>query len=286
MSIVKLAGALALLAVYPRDHPDVAGNACLVDHYHGTYGGHSIFLPPTSCFLDRGLVVPAAASVLPSYPASAQLVWVEEVALEEHLRPTGPNASFAKIEDRLAELATLVPHRTEEVPVVGTPQAALSTSPHPPDFYHALRRTTRSALLALSPAYANRLSFVIPLHWKLYALPTAPLKLEPVLVDAIARIRTLVDGLEHDERVQSLVDELTTTQLYLDVTWLSGEAPQSPIFSRNSFAAGAQLASEYIRGRMESSGAKCELRTFKEDFAPNVVWCVFVLLHDVSPSET
>jgi len=60
-------------------------------------------------------------------------------------------------------------------------------------------------------------------------------------------------------------------QMRNDIRFLTGEDLSSPILSRHSFSEGARIAANWLRDRVENTGARCELRQFLPGFSPNVI---------------
>lgn len=272
MSFAKLASALAVLAVYPHDQPDVATDTCLTSNYYGTYGTQSVFIPPVACF--NGVVKPVSGLFAAAeHPGSdAQLVWVEQAALDASLLRDSPPFSPENISGYLQDLFALA---SEPSAQFDSAQLALTASA---PTYTVLHHTSTSALVALPAPYAHRLSLVIPPTWRLYALPDAPLPLLPVPDDAVAPVRALLAHLKFDPLVAKIVSNISLAQIHNDIRWLTGEDGKSGVLSRHSFSSGARTAADWLKVRIEETGATCELRPFLAGFAPNVIWYVVMSL--------
>ena len=111
--------------------------------------------------------------------------------------------------------------------------------------------------------------------FKLGVIPYPPTPVLPVPSDDVSRVRDLLGSLKYDQTVADLVNLLSVTTMRKDITWLTGEAEDSPIESRHSFHPDSRKAAAWIKEQIEETGAKCELRTFLTGFAPNVIWSVF-----------
>lgn len=280
MSFSKLV-TIALLGAYPHDHPDFTNNACLADNYYGTYGSQSVFILPQHCYGESVTERAEFTVTSQSYPPSAQLVWIEQAALDERLLHI-PRPSFRNIDSILSGIHALdaelydsgewngAMHEfaTQDILADGLPLS--SRTP-----YTVLHTDNTSALVALPPFYAHRLSFILPSTWRLYALPATPVPLVPVPDAAVARVRALLDNLKFDPVVSRIVSNISLAQAKNDVRWLTGE-DGSGIESRHSFSQGARDAAEWLKVRFEETGATCELRPFLMGFAPNVIWCVYL----------
>ncbi|KAI0268789.1 hypothetical protein BC834DRAFT_867216 [Gloeopeniophorella convolvens] len=258
MIVAKLA-ALSVLAVYPHDHPDIASSECLAQHYLGTYGSQSVFVPPESC-IDVSTLT-QDAPVVDIHP-DIQLVWLEQAALEQHLLINAPTFSAESIQGHLSAL----PNAIHESPVTRDQQAFS---------HHAaasvLHTTATSALIALDAQHALHLSLVLPPTWRIYVLPTQPVPLFPVPEPAVARVRDILASLKFNPDVAKAVSNISLAQIRNDIRFLTGEDGVSGIVSRHSFSAGARTAAEWLKLRFEETGATCELRSFLLGFAPNVI---------------
>ena len=263
MIIGKVIGSLTFLVVYPHNHPHITSNECLVQTYIGSYGFQDVFTPPESCV--NSYTSTADVPSIHVHPDS-QLVWVEQAALEKHLVAKYP-FSISSLEKYLATLPDT--NSTTDDPHAGV-QQVLSD----PIDTHLLHNTSNSALLALSPAHATQLSLVVPPTWRIYMLPSIPSPYLPVPEPAIARLRDILSTLRFNPEVAKIVSNISLPQVRNDVRFLTGEDGKSGIKSRHSFSSGAHIAAEWLKVRLEETGAKCELRPFRFGFAPNVIWYV------------
>lgn len=263
MIIGKLIETLTLLVVYPHNHAHITSNECLSQTYIGTYGSQDVFIPPESCINSFTSTTDVPSIHL--HPGS-QLVWVEQAALEKHLLTVYP-FSVPSLQGYLATLSdanstTYDPH--------GDAQQVLSS----PIDTRPLHHTPNSALLALSQAHTIQLSLVVPPTWRIYVLPSTPSPYLPVPEPAIARLRDILSNLRFNPEVARIVSNISLPQVRNDIRFLTGEDGKSGIKSRHSFSSGALVAAEWLKVRLEETGAKCELRPFLPGFAPNVIWYV------------
>lgn len=262
MIIGKLIGTLTLLVVFPHNHPHITSNECLLQTYIGSYGSQDVFTPPESCV--NTFTSTADVPSIHLRPDS-QLVWVEQAALEKHLLTESPFS----VSSLQRYLATLPANSTAYDPHADTQQVLsgpIDTRP--------LHHTSSSALLALSPAHSIQLSLVIPPTWRIYVLPSTPSPYLPVPEPAIARLRDILSTLRFTPEVARIVSNISLPQVRNDIRFLTGEDGKSGIKSRHSFSSGAHTAAEWLKVRLEETGAKCELRAFLSGFAPNVIWYV------------
>jgi len=254
MIIAKLIGSFSLLAVYPHDHPHIS-NECLAQSYIGTYGAQSVFNPSESCVNSSTVDVS-----VPSVHLDAELVWVEQAALEPYLLADHP-FSLQSLQGLLAALpaTNFAPYGDGQQPLPG------------PVDKRVLHHTSTSALLALSAAHVREFSLILPPTWRIYALPSLPFPFRPVPECAKARVRDILSSLRFNPEVAKIVTNLSLAQAQNDIRFLTGENGMSGIMSRHSFSSGARVAAEWLRIRFEETGAKCELRPFLTGFAPNIV---------------
>lgn len=259
MIIAKLLQTLAVLVIFPHDHPDIASNKCLSQSYLGTYGTQSVFIPPESCV--NSFAPTTDVPYVNLYP-DAQLIWLEQAALEQRL-----------LIDQPFSLNTLKGYLGLPVDARESTYGSIShgkQQPLGPAGDHILHHTSTSALLALSPARVRDLSLILPPTWRIYVLPSTPIV--PVPEPAIARVRDILATLKFNPEVAKIVSSISVPQIQNDIRFLTGEDGKSGIESRHSFSSGAGVAAEWLKTRFEETGAKCELRPFMSGFAPNVIW--------------
>ncbi|KAH9176765.1 Zn-dependent exopeptidase [Lactarius sanguifluus] len=257
MIIAKLLQTLSVLVVFPHDHPDITANKCLTQSYFGTYGTQSVFIPPESCVNS---FAPTADVPNVHLHPDAQLVWLEQAALEQRL-----------LTDHPFSLNTLREYLGLPIDVGENTYGSISGKQQPlgPARDTILHHTATSALLALSHTRVRDLSLILPPTWRIYVLPSKPIL--PVPEPAIARVRDILANLKFNPEVAKIVSNISIPQIQNDIRFLTGEDGKSGIESRHSFSSGAGVAAEWLKTRFEATGAKCELRPFLSGFAPNVV---------------
>ena len=258
MIVAKLVQTLAVLVVLPHDHQDIASNECLAQSYLGTYGTQSVFIPPESCADSFASTTDVTHVHL---RPDAQLVWLEQAALEQRLL-----ADHGFSLNSLKEYLGLPSDVHESIYGPHGKQQPFG----PAEDYSILHDTSTSALLALSPARVKELSLVLPHTWRIYILPSAPIL--PVPEPAIARVRDILANLRFNPLVAKIVSNISVPQIQNDIRFLTGEDGKSGIESRHSFSSGAGVAAKWLKIRFEETGASCELRPFLPGFAPNVIW--------------
>jgi hypothetical protein len=256
MIIAKLLQTLAVLVVFPHDHPDISSNKCLAQSYLGTYGTQSVFAPPESCVNS---FAPAADVPHVHLHPDAQLVWLEQAKLEQRL-----------LADHPFSLNTLKGYLGLPTDARESTYGSIQQQPLGPAEDYILHHTSTSALLALSPARVRDLSLILPPTWRIYVLPSRPIL--PVPEPAITRVRDILATLKFNPEVAKIVSNISLPQIQHDIRYLTGEDGKSGIESRHSFSSGAGVAAEWLKTRFEETGANCELRPFSSGFAPNVIW--------------
>jgi hypothetical protein len=262
MIIAKLIQTLTFLVIYPHDHPDIISNVCLAQSYLGTYGTQSVFIPPQSCVSSFASTIDVPTlRILPD----TQFVWVEQAALEEHLIEYP--FSLQSLQGYLGSLPDIYTTTYDSQPDGQKPLLN-------PIEKHLLYHTSTSTLLALSPTHITQLSHILPPTWRIYMLPWNPIPLFPVPESAIVRVRDILSSLKFNPDIAKIVSNLSLAQMRNDIRFLTGEDGKSGIESRHSFSTGAGVAAEWLRVRLQETGACCKLQPFISGFAPNVVWYV------------
>ncbi|PIL26098.1 hypothetical protein GSI_11852 [Ganoderma sinense ZZ0214-1] len=107
--------------------------------------------------------------------------------------------------------------------------------------------------------------------WRYSVFPKAPIPLYPVPEEAKKKLRAVLPSIKFDPVIASVVDSISVSQLRDDIRHLTGEAPSSDIETRHTLSAGALRAAEWLRERIEETGARCEFTDIREGWAPNVV---------------
>jgi hypothetical protein len=140
------------------------------------------------------------------------------------------------------------------------------------DKYSFLHYTGADAIISVPPHLIPHIDKALPRSFKAYAIPTEPLSITPVPEEAVNRVKKWLKHLNFDEEIASIVSDISVPQMHNDIRYLTGEDVGSPILSRHSFSEGARIAANWLRDRIENTGARCELRQFMPGFAPNVIW--------------
>ncbi|KAF8204559.1 hypothetical protein BJ912DRAFT_938684 [Pholiota molesta] len=112
---------------------------------------------------------------------------------------------------------------------------------------------------------------LLPPFWKARILPETPVEYVPVPEPAVEAVRDILSKLAFDPVVASIVGNISIPQIKKDIRYLTGEDETSGIISRHSFSNGAIVAAEWLKARVEETGASCRLAPFLTGFAPNVI---------------
>jgi hypothetical protein len=258
--LVLPATPLALLLITPFSPKLFTTDSCLSSTYYGTYGTQSVFHPDAICIQSRSSLL-SAASIVYASSKIQQLVWIEEMNVEEPLKSFMQDDEFDAFLERLS---VSLYDDTHNQGVLALPQSQFH--------FEVLHRTSTTALLSVPPRIALSLSNLLPRFYKATPLPDSPIPYLPVPAPAIDHLKYLLSTLKFEPAVASIVSNISATQMKHDIRFLTGEDGMSGIVSRHSFADGSLVAARWLKERLEDTGAECELKRFTVGFAPNVVW--------------
>ncbi|KAH9948511.1 Zn-dependent exopeptidase, partial [Amylocystis lapponica] len=251
---------LAFLLVTPPN--PAVHDSCLSKSYYGLHGQQSVFITDEACisdaadFLTEGTIIPLEKT--------EDLVWLEQEAVDEALRP----ATFVdELDDFLEELAQL-----EQPPYGGNGEQQILEGRK--SVVQVLSRTPSFTLIAIDPSVAVTLDMRLPRYWKASPLPIAPVPLLPVPSSAIDHVRNILASVKFDPDVASIVHNISTSDMFRAIRYLTGEDPASPLVSRHALSQGAVDAAGWLKAQFEETGAHCVLQPFLRGFSPNVV-CQF-----------
>lgn len=230
----------------------LTGNTC---GFVGTYGSKNLYFPGPECIYqtqftgnDRLLDVPEGTT---------SLIWISDIALEDEI------LASVRAENPWDYLEEAV----SGVSIIGE-QHVFGVEPMGKTIY----RSSDSALLAVSDeAMLSTLSTLLQPFHKAYAISYPPSPLLPVPEDDVRRVQWILSELKFNSDIAHLVHSISISQMHEDITYLTGESPNSPIESRHSFHPHSRLAAKYLLDQVSSTGASCELRPFLTGFAPNVI---------------
>ncbi|KAK7470342.1 hypothetical protein VKT23_001771 [Stygiomarasmius scandens] len=254
-----------LLLVTPFDSSLFGKDDCISQNYYGNVldGNtvNSVFIADGSCINSwASQTLAPSASVAPLLQGPQQLVWIEEKAVDSSVKATSVGNEFEHFLERLSST------RPDQAP-----QAQQVFNSDQLYGYELLHRTATAALLSMSPDMAYRLDTLLPKYWKPTVLPSSPVSFIPVPDSAVEPVRKALSTLKFNPTVDSLVNSISVPQMKNDARFLTGEDEKSGIVSRHSFSSGARVAAQWLKERFEDTGATCELKTFLQGFAPNVV---------------
>ncbi|KAF7775732.1 hypothetical protein Agabi119p4_4125 [Agaricus bisporus var. burnettii] len=148
--------------------------------------------------------------------------------------------------------------------------------------FGVLYQSSDALLVSVPREDAYSLDLVLPRFWKSTILPSSPTTYFPVPYEDVEPIRKVLEKLRFNPDIAASVNILDIEQMKSDVRFLTGEDDESGIESRHSFTSGARVAAEWIKMRIEESGAECELWSFMDGFSPDVI-CRY---KPVVPSDT
>ncbi|KAI0684698.1 Zn-dependent exopeptidase [Cytidiella melzeri] len=190
-----------------------------------------------------------------------QLVWFErDTASLDASVASDANTDFADVFHRILE----------SVQPDGTYDGQQTLQDHT-QYLEVLQHGEHSALLRMERTLAQTVDMRLPRFWKSTLLPDKPLAFLPVPEKAVKRVQELLDSVKYNSTIASLVDALSIPQMKKDIEYLTGEDKNSSIVSRHSFSDGALAAADWLKDRIEETGASCELKPFLSGFSPNVI---------------
>jgi hypothetical protein len=269
MPTIQAAASLGLLLISPLNSTLFLESPCLSQNFLGHYRNgdttSSLFrLETPDCVqVASNTHLSQERNTLLATPSPGKrLVWIEHESVDASLLQythQGPT-----IDDVLDALS---PGNTDEA------QQTLSTSDTPVS--PILYRTDTSFLVALPADQAFTIDTLLPRFWKSTIVPESPSSYRVVSDDNVERVRSVLHNLKFSPVVASVVNNISIPQIHNDIRFLTGEDGRSGIVSRHSFSTGAITAANWIKGRIEETGAKCRLENFLSGFAPNVIWCDF-----------
>ncbi|KAL1686267.1 hypothetical protein GGG16DRAFT_64574 [Schizophyllum commune] len=204
---------------------------------------------------------PSASISLTPGGEQQTLVWVESKAVDQSL--------LATLEADIAIEAHL---RRELAAVAEAPldQDVLSS-----DVYVApldvIYRSRAAILVSVDDAAALTIDTLLPRYWKSTIIPKDPVPFIPVPSEALKHVKEVLANLKFDPVIASTVNSMSLPQMINDIRFLTGEDGKSGIVSRHSFSEGSRTAAEWLKERVETTGATCEFKQFLLGFADNVV---------------
>lgn len=257
--------------------PSLSSNSCFVNNFFGNYrdGRRTVSVltvPDVTClgFWDAHLISPHY-SYAQAPELGQQLVWLERVATDNSLQPEAQQQASI-LEDLFLSLQTpnlnTVYTQTQQE-VINSPGQGETAE------VGIHYRTKTAILVSIAPEKARIIDILLPPFWKPRLLPTAPVAYVPVPDVAVQFVKEILSGLKFDPLVALVVGNISVPQIQNDIQFLTGEDEKSGILSRHSFSAGALTAANWLKDRVEDTGATCRLVPFLVGFAPNVIWFVF-----------
>ncbi|KAJ7682721.1 Zn-dependent exopeptidase [Mycena polygramma] len=239
-------------------------DSCLSNSYYGNFMDgpvvNSVFRPDVACVDSwSSQALAASASIAEVSQDFQQLVWVEQEAVKPSL--LAATRSFRNEFDAFLQRITTPIRVGRDQEVLAAPEAE----------YDILYRTSTAALLSVSESTARTIDTLLPRFWKSTLVPAAPVNFLPVPDEALKTVKHVLAGLKFNPEVAAIVESISVPQMINDIRFLTGEDGVSGIVSRHSFAEGSRTAANWLKARLEDTGATCELQPFLVGFAPNVV---------------
>ncbi|PPQ78211.1 hypothetical protein CVT25_015530 [Psilocybe cyanescens] len=268
---------LGLLLITPFSPSLLKDNLCSSNNYFGNYrdGGllYSVLTvpePDTGCMdFWESRMTSAHYAEIPE--PGKQLVWLEKNAVDDRLQVNVPKDSSV-LEEFLLSLESLSTYEDQEV---------FSFGNNRPSSYKLHYHTSTAALVSIDAKKARVIDTLLPPFWKSTLLPATPVDYVPVPDTAIGTVKDILAQLKFDPVVASVVNNISIPQIKNDVRFLTGEDQKSGIISRHSFSDGALVAAQWLKDRVEDTGASCKLVPFLAGFAPNVI-CRYTAIKDTT----
>ncbi|KAF8806339.1 Zn-dependent exopeptidase [Phlegmacium glaucopus] len=276
----------SLLLVIPFDPAFILQDSCLSTNYFGNYrDGQSIYsvllatvpdsdaLPECMAFWESRGLMSIHYTTTPS--DGRQLVWLEEKAVDEKLKLRASHES--NLDVLLNGLrAPLMPSEQSQQEVI-----AISEGDSDNLAFELYYSSATAALVSVSKERARIIDTLLPPFWRSTILPATPVSYQPVPPSASKRVSEILSNLKFDPVVASVVNNISIPQIKKDIRFLTGEDETSGIISRHSFSDGARTAANWLKARIEETGAKCHLSPFLIGFAPNVI-CRYSAIKDTN----
>lgn len=241
---------------------EFAGEGCLSNNYYGTYGDTSLFLlsPGSECFESLSLAAPPS----PVTKANHRLMYIHKMPVQDD------KVSVNELTDALDRLNAYTPDSDS-----GTSDSQTTFGLGSQDKCSLLHHTGVDAIISVPPHLIPHIDKALPRSFRAYAIPAEPLSITPVPEEAVDRVKRWLKDLKFNEEIASIASDISVPQMRNDIRYLTGEDLGSPILSRHSFSEGARISANWLRDRIENTGAHCELQQFLAGFAPNLIWYVF-----------
>ncbi|CAA7260107.1 unnamed protein product [Cyclocybe aegerita] len=269
---------LGLLLVTPFTPNLLASESCLSNNFLGNYQDAGIIftihvIRDDECLQATNSCLNSAHCV-PAPDPREQLVWLEKAAIDKTLQARIPQSK--SILDELLQF--LQPPVIQDEPKLQKIISSHATTTPP---YNVHYRTDTAALISLDSEKAKVIDTLLPPFWKSKLLPAAPSPYLPIPTSAIETVKSVLTRLKFDPVVASIVNNISVPQIQNDIRFLTGEDVKSGIVSRHSFSTGAITAANWLKARVEDTGAICRLSPFLPGFAPNVI-CRYDAIKDTN----
>lgn len=255
-------------SVSTTDHIYIASNECVNEGL--TALTDSIEDDGAMHFIPLGDMIKESSG----WKEGTRLFWLGEAGVEGKIRIEGESGEFGNVlrdvMDKAGEWAE-ENGWTRQSPLQKVLGGQQGVKPHFERFFES----HSSIIFSAPPEVHPILDTLIPSHLVLVALPenlSTSLSSSPPTPpkEILSNLANLTANLNFDATIDKILTEgLSERQLVRDIRYLTGES--SELVSRHSFTSGARAAADWIRNKVQSTGAECHLSPFLPGFSPNVI---------------
>ena len=263
------------LLITPFTSNLLSSGPCFFNNFFGTYRDAdswlSVFnISDTDCMQlwDSQL---NAAHYVQAPEAGRNLVWLEKVDVDQKLEGRLSNSETA-----LGDFWLALQHHPE-IKFHEVEQEVVSADKWSSTEYDIHYLTEFAALVSLDASTAKVVDTLLPPFWRSTLLPEKPVQHVAASSASVEVVKNILSQVKFNPVIASIVNNISLPQIKNDVRFLTGEDEQSGIVSRHSFSSGARVAAQWLKERVEDTGASCSLESFLIGFAPNVIWLVLII---------
>lgn len=263
------------LLITPFTSNLLSSGPCFSNNFFGTYRDAdswlSVFnISGTDCMQIWDSQLNAAHYVQAPEPGR-NLVWLEKVDVDQKLEGRLLNSETA-----LGDFWLALQHHPE-VKLHEVEQEVVSADKWSSTEYDIHYLTEFAALISLDASTAKVVDTLLPPFWSSTLLPAIPVQHVAASSASVEVVKNILDKVKFNPVIASIVNNISLPQIKNDIRFLTGEDEQSGIVSRHSFSSGARVAAQWLKDRVENTGASCSLEPFLMGFAPNVIWLVLII---------
>ncbi|KAF9057901.1 hypothetical protein BJ165DRAFT_87713 [Panaeolus papilionaceus] len=249
---------------------------CASQNYYGSYidagNVYTVFkVDDNSCVHALTSLNEDVGYFAPAPPSDTQLVWLRKSAIDDSLKSDSDDP-LVYLQDLWAPTSRDGDHAQVVL------DSSYTTINKEFDVHYA---SDNALLLSMDPSRATHIDTHLPAFWKSTLLPTTPSSYIPVPPSAVEPVKHILANLKFNPQVASVVNNISLAQIKNDIRFLTGEDGKSGIVSRHSFSEGALTAANWLKERVEDTGASCRLVPFLTGFAPNVI-CRYAAIRDTN----